>query len=204
MQFKTMVLLNYYAARLSLQSGAGRTALVGISTSSTIPALPLLMALRLETTRLLIADDVGIGKTIEAGLIAREMLDRGEVKRLAVLCPPHLCDQWQLREKFHIDAVVIRSGTVSKLERHLPTSDHCVFGYYRHIIVSLRLYKIRPPSNQLPGPLARFGDCGRSAYLCSSRGAEYLLAATTSTTPGYCRSRAAEFYPFNSNSSQQN
>ncbi|WP_041738941.1 DEAD/DEAH box helicase [Calothrix sp. PCC 6303] len=96
------------------------------------------MALRLETLRLLIADDVGIGKTIEAGLIAREFLDRGEVKRIAVLCPPHLCDQWQqeLREKFHIDAVVIRSGTASKLERVVPGDEH-IFSYYRHIIVSL-------------------------------------------------------------------
>lgn len=97
------------------------------------------MALRLEIVRLLIADDVGIGKTIEAGLIARELLDRGEIKRLAVLCPPQLCDQWQreLKEKFQIDAVVIRSGTASKLERGLPSDDHHIFGYYRHIIVSL-------------------------------------------------------------------
>jgi hypothetical protein len=52
--------------------------------------VPLLMALSLDPIRILIADDVGIGKTIEAGLIARELLDRGEVQRLAVLCPPHL------------------------------------------------------------------------------------------------------------------
>mgnify|MGYP002046299170 CR=1 FL=1 len=45
--------------------------------------------------RLLIADDVGIGKTIEASLIARALLDRGEIRRLAVLCPPHLAEQWQ-------------------------------------------------------------------------------------------------------------
>lgn len=129
------------AARLSLRSGAGPFRSLGRLSVRPRPyqLVPLLMALRLETIRLLIADDVGIGKTIEAGLIAREMLDRGEVKRLAVLCPPHLCDQWQreLKEKFHIDAVVIRSGTVSKLERELPGGDHHVFGYYRHIIVSL-------------------------------------------------------------------
>ena len=59
--------------------------------------------------RLLIADDVGIGKTIEACLIARELLDRGEAQRLAVLCPPHLAEQWQaeLRDKFHIDAELV-------------------------------------------------------------------------------------------------
>ena len=88
---------------------------------------------------MLIADDVGIGKTVEAGLIAREMLDRNEIRRLAILCPPQLCDQWQqeLKQKFHIDAVVIRSGTIGKLERELPSSDSHVFSYYPHIIVSL-------------------------------------------------------------------
>ncbi|MFM7580270.1 MAG: DEAD/DEAH box helicase, partial [Microcystaceae cyanobacterium] len=97
------------------------------------------MALRQNVIRLLIADDVGIGKTIEAGLILREMVDRGEIKRIAVLCPPQLCDQWQreLKQKFHIDAVVIRSGTIAKLEQGLPSVDHHIFSYYPHIIVSL-------------------------------------------------------------------
>jgi SNF2 family DNA or RNA helicase len=73
--------------------------------------VPLLMALKQEVVRLLIADDVGIGKTIEAALIARELIDRGEIGRLTVLCPPHLCEQWQreLQQRFHIHAVVVRS-----------------------------------------------------------------------------------------------
>ncbi|BAY42011.1 helicase domain-containing protein (plasmid) [Nostoc sp. NIES-2111] len=128
------------AARLLLRSGAGPFRSLGRLSLRPRPyqLVPLLMALKLETVRLLVADDVGIGKTIEAGLIARELLDRGEVKRLAVLCPPHLCDQWQqeLREKFHIDAVVVRSGTASKLERNIPNSSH-IFSYYPHLIVSL-------------------------------------------------------------------
>ncbi|MUL36231.1 helicase-related protein [Gloeocapsopsis dulcis] len=128
------------AARLLLRSGAGPFRSLGRISLRTRPyqLVPLLMALRLETVRLLIADDVGIGKTIEAGLIARELLDRSEVKRLAVLCPPHLCDQWQqeLRDKFHIDAIVIRSGTASSLERGVPNGTH-IFSYYRHLIVSL-------------------------------------------------------------------
>jgi len=129
------------AARLSLRSGAGPFRCLGRLSVQPRPyqLVPLLMALRLSTVRLLVADDVGIGKTIEAGLIARELLDRGEVKRLAILCPPQLCDQWQreLQQKFQIDAVVIRSGTVSKLERGLPSDDRHIFEYYRHIIVSL-------------------------------------------------------------------
>ena len=59
--------------------------------------------------RLLIADDVGIGKTIEAGLIAAELLAQGDAQRLAVLCSPALAEQWQreLREKFGIDAELV-------------------------------------------------------------------------------------------------
>ena len=72
--------------------------------------------------RLLIADDVGIGKTIEAGLILRELLDRGEVERFAVLCPPHLVDQWvsELSDKFDIDAVAVTAVRRRALERELP------------------------------------------------------------------------------------
>jgi superfamily II DNA or RNA helicase len=99
------------------------------------------MALRLQPIRLLIADDVGIGKTIEALLIARELLDRGEIRRVCVLCPanPLLCDQWkkELSEKFHMDSVVIRSGTVSQLERDLPSGDHSIFGYFPYTVVSI-------------------------------------------------------------------
>jgi hypothetical protein len=77
------------AARLLLRSGAGPFRCLGRLSLRPRPyqLVPLLMALKLETVRLLIADDVGVGKTIEAGLIARELLDRGEIKRLAVLVP---------------------------------------------------------------------------------------------------------------------
>ena len=74
------------------------------------------MALKLDPVRMLVADDVGIGKTVEACLIARELLDRGEIQRLAVLCPPHLAEQWQteLRTKFHIEAELVLSSTAEK------------------------------------------------------------------------------------------
>jgi superfamily II DNA or RNA helicase len=67
------------------------------------------MALKLDPVRLLIADDVGVGKTVEAGLIARELVDRGEVRRFAVLCPPQIAEQWQaeLSAKFHLDAELV-------------------------------------------------------------------------------------------------
>jgi hypothetical protein len=99
--------------------------------------VPLLMALKLDPARLLIADDVGIGKTIEAGLIARELLDRGEVRRLAVLCPPHLAEQWQaeLRDKFHIEAELVLSSTVTRLERNTAVGQS-LFDLYPYVIIS--------------------------------------------------------------------
>lgn len=104
--------------------------------------VPLLMALKLDPVRLLIADDVGIGKTVEAGLVARELLDRGEVQRLAVLCPPHLAEQWQreLIEKFHINAVLVLAGTAAHLERGIR-GGASLFDHYPFVIVSLDFIK---------------------------------------------------------------
>ena len=104
--------------------------------------VPLLMALKLDPIRLLIADDVGIGKTIEACLAARELLDRGEVNRLAVLCPPHLAEQWQLEleQKFHISAELVLSSTVSKLER-VCNVGQSLFDVYPHVVVSMDYIK---------------------------------------------------------------
>ena len=96
------------AARLSTRAAAGPFRSFGRIAVEPRPyqLVPLMMAMRLDPIRLLIADDVGIGKTVEALLIVRELLDRGEITRMAVLCPPHLAEQWQreMAEKFHIDA----------------------------------------------------------------------------------------------------
>lgn len=104
--------------------------------------VPLLMALKLNPVRLLIADDVGIGKTIEALLIARELIDRGEIKRFSILCPPHLADQWQseLQSKFHLDAVKVLAGSAARLERDLNV-DESLFDRYPITIVSTDFIK---------------------------------------------------------------
>ncbi|MCX6354169.1 MAG: helicase-related protein [Candidatus Aureabacteria bacterium] len=86
---------------------------------------------------------MGIGKTIEAALIARELLDRGEIHRLAVLCPPHLAEQWQkeLAEKFHIEAELVLSSTIQRLERNLTRRGESVFDRHRFTIVSTDFIK---------------------------------------------------------------
>lgn len=104
--------------------------------------VPLLLALRQDTVRLLIADDVGIGKTIEAGLIASEMLAQGDARRLAVLCSPALAEQWQreLAEKFAIDAELVLTSTVRRLERDLMMNES-LFDRYPYVVVSTDFIK---------------------------------------------------------------
>jgi hypothetical protein len=146
------------AVRLDLRSGAGPFRSLGrISVRPrAYQFVPLIMALRLDPVRLLIADDVGVGKTIEAGLIARELLDRGDARKLCVLCPPHLCDQWhaELEQKFHIDAVIVRTSTIARLERSLPHGCTSLYHYYPHIIPPCFLVHRSPPHNQVGGTRA--------------------------------------------------
>lgn len=130
----------WQAARLSLREGASPLRSLGkISIRPRVyQFVPLLMALRLDPVRLFIADDVGVGKTIEALLVARELMDRGEIRRLSVLCPPYLCEQWEkeLSEKFNLNAAVFRSGTISHLERNVPPGKS-IYEYYPIQVISI-------------------------------------------------------------------
>lgn len=132
------------ALRLGFRSSAGPFRSFGRIAVDPRPyqLVPLLMALPMDPVRLLIADDVGIGKTVEAALIARELLDQGTVSRLAVLCPPHLAEQWQreLREKFHIDAEVVLSSTARRLERGLGVGES-LFDAHPFVVVSTEYIK---------------------------------------------------------------
>ncbi len=136
--------LLFEAARLSFRSGAGPFRSMGrlAFQPRAYQLVPLIMALRLPVVRLLIADDVGIGKTIEALMIVRELYDRGEIKRFAVVCLPHLCDQWaqELKDKFDLEAAVIRSGTVKKLERQL-SADESLFEHFPFQVISIDYIK---------------------------------------------------------------
>lgn len=132
------------ALRLKLRAGGGPFRSFGniAVEPRAYQLVPLLMALRLTTVRLLIADDVGIGKTIEAGLIVRELMDRTEIGRLAVLCPPHLVDQWQseLEERFNLHAVALTSASAARIERDLPHGVS-LFDHHPCVVVSLDYIK---------------------------------------------------------------
>ncbi len=132
------------AAKLAIRSGAGpfrSLGRLGFEPRS-YQLVPLLMALRQTPARLLIADDVGIGKTVEAALIARELFDRGEITRFAVLCPPHLCGQWvvELSQKFGLEAASVLPNTTKRLERDCNVGQS-IFERYPFVVVSLDLVK---------------------------------------------------------------
>lgn len=82
---------------------------------------PLLRALQMPRVSLLIADDVGLGKTVEAGLILTELLLRRRIRRVLVLCPASLKYQWQqeMDEKFSLQMEVIDRSETHALKRRL-------------------------------------------------------------------------------------
>lgn len=141
--FATAKLL-FDACRLSFRNSAGPfRSLARLSfRPRSYQMVPLIMALRQETVRMLIADDVGVGKTIEAGLIIREMIDRAEIKRFAVVCLPHLCDQWQeeLLSKFGIEAEILRSSTAARLDRRIR-GDQSIFKFFPFQVISIDYIK---------------------------------------------------------------
>ena len=80
---------------------------------------PLRKALRLPRINLFIADDVGLGKTIEAGLIARELLLRRRIERIVVACPPAMLDQWQdeMEARFGLTFTILDRTHVTRMRR---------------------------------------------------------------------------------------
>lgn len=81
--------------------------------------LPLKKALQLPRVNLLIADDVGLGKTIEAGLVVRELLLRGRINFILVAAPPSMTIQWQeeLESKFGLTFTIIDREHIARMRR---------------------------------------------------------------------------------------
>src|SRR5688572_17725769 len=83
---------------------------------------PALAVVRGLASRLLIADEVGLGKTIQAGLIASELSARGAVERALVLTPAGLRDQWiaELGDRFHLPFVLFDARGIRRRQALLP------------------------------------------------------------------------------------
>jgi SNF2 family DNA or RNA helicase len=80
---------------------------------------PMQKALRLPRVNLFIADDVGLGKTIEAGLIARELILRKKVQDIVVACPPSMLLQWQdeLETRFGMVFQILDKDYIARVRR---------------------------------------------------------------------------------------
>lgn len=80
---------------------------------------PLVRAIDMARTNLLIADDVGLGKTIEAGLVIQEMLLRHRARTILVLCPSSLQEKWrsEMAEKFGLEFRIVDTEMVKRSRR---------------------------------------------------------------------------------------
>ena len=99
---------------------------------------PLRRALQSARTNLLLADDVGLGKTIEAGLVVEELLLRHRARSVIIVCPPSLSLKWrdEMREKFGLEFEIVNSELMARVLRtHGPNANP--FRLYPRVIVSM-------------------------------------------------------------------
>lgn len=103
---------------------------------------PVLQALSMPRVNMLLADDVGLGKTIEAGLIIQELIRQRRIRRIMVICPSSLQIQWQdeMREKFNLDFTILDSEQVYAVQRELGM-DANPWTIYPRIITSMDYLK---------------------------------------------------------------
>lgn len=109
------------------------------SLSSGIIPLPhqlhvLNRALKDNNIRYILADEVGLGKTIEAGMVMRELKARGLVRRILVVCPTGLVSQWsvEMKEKFHEKFQVVLPSDFDTIRRMTDSED--VYGQFDQVI----------------------------------------------------------------------
>src|ERR1700686_1176790 len=107
---------------------------------------PVVRALSMPRVNLLIADDVGLGKTIEAGLVVQEMILRHRVRSALIICPSSLQVQWQeeMRDKFGLEFRIIDTGSIRHLrpERGLHVNP---WSHFPRLITSIDFLKRERP-----------------------------------------------------------
>lgn len=134
------------AHRFSLLHGTAP--ILGLQRSRAIPTdyqmVPLLLALGADRVRLGIFDDVGTGKTVEAGLVLSELLARGKARRVLIVVPANLREQWReaLDHFFHLDATIVSGTLLPGLERRLLPGQS-VWGSHDIVIASIDYLKTR-------------------------------------------------------------
>ncbi|HSH01930.1 MAG TPA: DISARM system SNF2-like helicase DrmD [Anaerolineae bacterium] len=106
--------------------------------------VPLLKALEMPRISLLLADDVGLGKTVEAGLILTELLLRRRIRRVLIICPAALRTQWhqEMKDKFSLNFDLIDRAETHAIQKRLGL-DANPWRTYSRIITSY--YYLRQP-----------------------------------------------------------
>lgn len=107
---------------------------------------PVIRAVKMPRVRLLIADDVGLGKTIEAGLIAQELIHSHRASRILVICPAHLKTKWmdEMAEKFGLEFRIIERETVLQMRREFgPTINP--WASFPRLVTSIDYLKTEHP-----------------------------------------------------------
>lgn len=99
---------------------------------------PLRRALQTARTNLLLADDVGLGKTIEAGLVTQELLLRHRARSVIIVCPPSLALKWrdEMREKFGLEFAIVNTDLMAKVRRSHGLNAN-PFRLFQRVIVSM-------------------------------------------------------------------
>lgn len=112
--------------------------------------VPLVMALAQPRVRMLIADDIGLGKTVEAGLVISELMARGLARRLLVVCPASLREQWKqaLDYFFHLEAFIFSRTHRRTIEHDLPAGSNPL-EFHNAYIVSVDYAKSPEIKNQI-------------------------------------------------------
>ena len=105
---------------------------------------PVVRALGMPRANLLIADDVGLGKTIEAGLVVQELLLRHRARTVVVVCPAGLCVKWEeeMRDRFGLEFRIVNTDAVRQLRRDRGVGAN-VFTSFPRLIVSIDWLKDR-------------------------------------------------------------
>jgi superfamily II DNA or RNA helicase len=107
---------------------------------------PVVRALQMPRVNLLIADDVGLGKTIEAGLVVQELLIRQRARRMLIVCPSALQIQWrdQMRDKFGLEFRIVDSELMRELRRARGIHVN-PWGHFPRLITSIDYLKRDQP-----------------------------------------------------------
>ena len=111
---------------------------------------PVVRALRMPRVNLLIADDVGLGKTIEAGLVVQELLLRHRARTVLVVCPASLCVKWhdEMAEKFGLEFRIVDTELLRHLRRTRGLRAN-PWTHYPRLIVSVDWLKRDRPMRLL-------------------------------------------------------